>query len=155
MPDLPSKLWIFSMSGNANLRSNYDDDFTQKVTYNLLEIIRFLCTTKCYYPTVEVWNDTKGRRSRLNKSKKMVTFSVLPSLDYSWLKIVKYQRIFEINEYFSLKTNPKLIFHWYKHVESEFFAIFPVEVTKTSFKTNCDHPNNYILSKQNLLNWFF
>ena len=37
-----------------------------------------------------------------------------------------------------------------KRVESDFFAIFPVEVTKTSISTNCDHSNNYVQLIRNL-----
>ena len=40
------------------------------------------------------------------------------------------------------QTKKGVTYVLYKRVESEIFAIFPLEVTKTSFTTNCDHPNN-------------
>ena len=40
-------------------------------------------------------------------------------------------------------------------VESEIFAIFMVEVTKTSFTTNCDHSKNYVRSMRNLEHWLY
>ena len=38
----------------------------------------------------------------------------------------------------------------HKHVESEIFAIFPVEVSKTGIATNCDHSKNYVQLMPNL-----
>ena len=51
----------------------------------------------------------------------------------------------------------------FKLMESEIFAIFPVEVTKTSIATNNDHSKNYIqmirnlqdCSFENQLRWWF
>ena len=56
------------------------------------------------------------------------------------------------SKYNLLKPLEKMKANDNKRVESEFFAIFPVEVTKTSFTTNCDHSKNFAalgLSKSN------
>ena len=42
-----------------------------------------------------------------------------------------------------------------KRAESEIFAIFPVEVTKTIFTTNCGHLKNYVQSMRHLEHWLY
>ena len=42
-----------------------------------------------------------------------------------------------------------------KRVESQIFAIFTVERTKTSFTTKRDHAKNYVQSMRNLQHWLF
>ena len=49
------------------------------------------------------------------------------------------------------KFNPTVFSN--KRVESEVFAIFPVEATKTSIATNCDHSKNYVQLIQTLQDW--
>ena len=63
--------------------------------------------------------------------------------------------MYQLTRIILMYIRPHALKDWNKLVESEFFAIFPIEVTKTSIATNCDHSKNYVQMILNLQDFSF